>query len=160
MKDNHNYTLGDVLKIDNYLFELASYEVSKGLMKVPSTVEDVVELNPKMQKQFVYFKSLIRTGECTLEELEGLVVKRHGSYYSPDRNLTFSEAMSKILEEPEPYQDIEEDDLIYGKEGDDDDFLKMIALSMKRSIKNMDDKLLEIAEEELNKDKDEIKGEE
>ena len=90
------YTLNDILKIDQYLMNIAAYEVSYGLMKHPDNIDAAIEFNKKTINQFKQFKMMIKNNECTLEELEQMVIRRHGAISDPYSKMSFDEALSAI----------------------------------------------------------------
>lgn len=90
------YTLNDILKIDQYLMNIAAYEVSAGLMKHPDNIDAAMEFSRKTINQFKQFKMMIKNNECTLDELEQMVIRRHGAISDPYSKMSFDEALSAI----------------------------------------------------------------
>jgi len=75
-----NSHLDDVFKIDQLLHQLASYEVTGGKMVVPSSFEEVYELNKKTADKFNYFKMLIQKGECSIDFIKERVLRKNGPF--------------------------------------------------------------------------------
>ena len=80
-----DFFIEDVQKWDSRLFQLASYEVTSGLMVVPSSQEEILELQKKIASKFNYFKRLIQLGEITIDELSKSVFARNGAIFGLDK---------------------------------------------------------------------------
>jgi len=100
------YTLNDILKMDQYLMNISAYEVSAGLMYHPHDVDSAMQFNRKVIKQFQQFKLMIQNNECTLEEVEQMVIRRHGAIADPYSKMSFNEALEAIsMEDKNAFND-------------------------------------------------------
>jgi len=88
------YTLNEALLIDQYILNLASYETSNGLMIPINDVESLIKMQKETQLRFYQFKKMIRNGECTIEELERMVIDKNGPIYSSLNKMTYMEVAS------------------------------------------------------------------
>ena len=79
-KFNMRHTFDEVMKLDQSLQYLASYELSHGKMIVPKSMEEMMELNAKIAEKFNYFKALIHSGECTFDFIKNSVLAKNGPY--------------------------------------------------------------------------------
>jgi len=79
-KFNMRHTFDEVMKLDQSLQYLASYELSHGKMIVPKSMEEMMELNAKIAEKFNYFKTLIQSGECTFDFIKNSVLAKNGPY--------------------------------------------------------------------------------
>lgn len=59
--------------------QMAMYETSNGRAFVPKSPDDLIAFQTKVSNTFNYFKSLIRNGESTLDELANIVSNRWGA---------------------------------------------------------------------------------
>jgi len=82
-KKNNNmkkYSFDEIHKLDKALYELASYEVTKGMMPIPHNFEEAVELQNKSADKFNEFKKLIQKGECTFSFIKQRVLAANGPH--------------------------------------------------------------------------------
>lgn len=79
-KYNMRHTFDEVMKLDQSLQYLASYELSQGKMVIPKSMEEMMELNAKIAEKFNYFKTLIQNGECTFDFIKNSVLAKNGPY--------------------------------------------------------------------------------
>jgi len=87
------YSLHDILLIDQYIMELASYESSKGLLLYPTDIDSLIKLQQSTRSNFNQFKKMIQNNECSIEELEQMVINRYGPIPNADSNMTFEETI-------------------------------------------------------------------
>ena len=92
-------TFDDVMKLDQSLQYLASYEVTGGKMIVPTSAEAFAELNIKIAQKFNYFKKLIQTGECNLDFIKFQVLYKNGPYQQDRSDLDISGEKFKMQNE-------------------------------------------------------------
>jgi hypothetical protein len=103
---NEDISTEDIYKWDNQLFQLASYEVTGGLMILPSSIEEAMELQQSIFKKFNYFKRLIQIGESTLEELHESVLRKNGAIFGVEKQKRKEDDIDELVEK------INEKDLI------------------------------------------------
>ena len=102
MAGHKKYSLQEVMRMDQYLMSLAAYESSQGMIALPQDVDTATEFHNDVKQQFNVFKRMIQHNECNLEELEQMVLRRHGPIPNPYARMTMSETLEAItLEEPE-----------------------------------------------------------
>jgi hypothetical protein len=87
----------EVSRIDGILYQLAMYEVSGGMLITPDSIEDVMKFQKKIASRFNYFKSLIRSGECTIEFLRSNVLNKNGPFIQ--EQLSEEDVIDKLIEE-------------------------------------------------------------
>jgi hypothetical protein len=124
MAAERKYSFNDIMQIDQWLMQFASYEASKGFLKIPTSMEDMVELQKQTSNNFRYFKRLIQTNECTLEDIEQMVIKRHGAVPLSNKTKTISQALSEICNKQQ------------GDDKDATEIEKSILLALTESFKN------------------------
>ena len=95
------YSIREVMQMDQLLFQLATYEATQGLAFVPSDMDDALSIQKTIAKQFNFFKRMIQNGECTLEELQQLVVTRNGPIANKYHNSSFDESLEMMSQDPE-----------------------------------------------------------
>ena len=74
------YSFDEVIKMDQALHQLAAYEVTHGMIIVPKTQEEFLELSDKIAKKFNYFKTLIRNKECNFQFIKDNVLQKNGPF--------------------------------------------------------------------------------
>lgn len=84
-------TFDEVIRMDQELQYLASYEVTRGKIYVPKSIEEIIELNAKIAAKFNYFKGLIRSGECSFEFIKNSVLAKNGPYPQSNQAVDYSE---------------------------------------------------------------------
>lgn len=94
------YTIHDAMQMDQRIMGLASYEVSEGMMRIPSDMDDMSSFQREMMAQFKQFKQMVQRDECSISDIEQMVILRHGPVVNPYAKLTMSEALKKISETP------------------------------------------------------------
>jgi len=58
--------------------ELASYESTKGLLVHPTSIDSLIKIQEETRLRFCQFKQMVRNGECTIQELEQMVINKYG----------------------------------------------------------------------------------
>jgi hypothetical protein len=101
MTKHKRYSLPEIMQMDQYLMNLAAYESSEGMITVPQTIDDAIKFQQTIKHQFNVFKRMIQCNECTLEELEQMVLRRHGPIPNPYSNMTIDETLEEISKEEE-----------------------------------------------------------
>lgn len=94
------YTIHDAMQMDQRIMGLASYEVSEGMMRIPSDIDDISSFQKEMMAQFKQFKQMVQRDECSINDIEQMVILRHGPVVNPYAKLTMSESLKKISETP------------------------------------------------------------
>lgn len=126
-------SINDVFYIDQLLHQLASYEVTRGLIVVPKSVEEAMELQQKTADKFNYFKTLIRKGECTIDFIKYQVLKKNGPY-PQEKELSIDDPnlIDKIADWKQPSQsDVAPNDAEFIKS-----VIKLFGPDMSESEKN------------------------
>lgn len=100
MTISRKYNLQEVINMDQYVMRLAAYESTQGMINMPKGIDDMIEFQKETQRQFNFFKRMIQNSECTLDELEQMVLTRHGPVPNPYRNQSMGDALKKMAEEP------------------------------------------------------------
>jgi hypothetical protein len=75
-----NPSLDEVFRVDQLLYQLASYEVSGGKLIVPNSIEAAFKFQKKTAEKFNYFKSLIQKGECSIDFIKNKVLTKNGPF--------------------------------------------------------------------------------
>lgn len=78
------YSFDEVLKIDQALQQLAAYEVTRGMIVIPKSQEEFIELQEKIANKFNYFKGLIKNKECTFQFIKQKVLEENGPFPKAD----------------------------------------------------------------------------
>ena len=113
MFPKRKFTLQEVIQMDQYLMQLASYEASRGMMRMPSSMEEFVSIQEETANNFKYFKRLIQTQECNFDELEQMVISRYGALPSANKTNTLNETLKEICEKKEDEEPTTEDLIIF-----------------------------------------------
>lgn len=100
MVNKIRYSLSDVIKMDQYLMSLAAYEASEGMLSMPYDMDSALEFQSAVTKNFRNFKRMIKRDECTIDEIEQMVISKHGPIINPYRNMTTSQALDAMANEP------------------------------------------------------------
>lgn len=79
--------------MDQYIMELASYESTKGLLLYPTDIDSLIKLQQSTRSNFNQFKKMIQNNECSIDELEQMVINRYGPIPNADSNMTFEETI-------------------------------------------------------------------
>jgi hypothetical protein len=91
-------TFEEVIYLDNNLYQLAIYEVTKGQIVIPKSMPQLIKLQDKIADKFNYYKRQIQSGECTYEFIKWHILGTYGAY--PQSNtLDYDELTSYIGEE-------------------------------------------------------------
>ena len=90
------YSLREIMAMDQLLFQLATYETTCGLAFIPEDMDQLLEINKSIAKKFNFFKRMIQNSECTLDELQQLVIAKNGPIPNEYHNLTFDESLDKM----------------------------------------------------------------
>jgi septum formation inhibitor MinC len=93
------YNLNQIIMMDQHLMGLAAYELSQGMKILPLTQDELIDFNRRINKQFVQFKKMIQLNECTFDELEQMVLRRHGAVPNPYANMSMDEVLEEISNE-------------------------------------------------------------
>jgi len=81
-----SYSFEDVKKLDNALYHLASYVTTKGLILVPKSEEDMLDMEDRIARKFNELKRKIQLGECTFEFLKEDILSRYGPFTASEHN--------------------------------------------------------------------------
>jgi hypothetical protein len=103
MDNKKRYTLEEVKQMDDYLLQLAAYDVSNGMLKIPKYIDDAIEIQNKIIKRFNYFKRLIRNGSCSFEFIEQTTLYKNGPFEQPKIDDTDPDYIEKMLKEQEQF---------------------------------------------------------
>jgi hypothetical protein len=124
----------DTRTIDTMLFELAMYDITKGLLPIIDSKEAYQKLSIDAVKRFNYFKRQIQLGEYTFDSIRDDVLTRNGPYYQ--KNLTDDEIIDDLLvpKKDKPVEVMtrnQANDAIIAME-------EMIRILKRNSVKNLD----------------------
>lgn len=72
------YSFDDIIRMDQDLHQLAMYEVTKGMIVIPKSQDEFIDLQTKIANTFNYFKGLIQKKECTFEYIQKTVLEKNG----------------------------------------------------------------------------------
>ena len=75
------HSFDETSKLDQSLYQLALYDVTRGRVAIIKNMEKAFELKEKTAKRFNYFKSLIQNGDCTFDFIRDDVLSRNGPYH-------------------------------------------------------------------------------
>jgi len=99
----NRYTFDDVGKLDNDIYQLALYEVTKGKLALPKGMEQLAIIQEKIAQRFNYYKMVIRSGECTIEFIRHTVFAKYGPFpeetSNPDGELNYDDITRYVREE-------------------------------------------------------------
>ena len=101
MSAYRRYSFEEVSRLDRDLFQLASYDITNGLLIIPETPEEEAEQARKTITRFNQLKRLIQTGECTYEYIHDTILARCGAYYHKELHRTIDEEIDSVIEEAE-----------------------------------------------------------
>ena len=87
--------------MDQYIMELASYESTQGMLIYPTDFESILKLQEKTRSNFHQFKKMIQNNECSIEELEQMVINRHGPIPNANSKMTFQETIEHYANKPD-----------------------------------------------------------
>lgn len=93
--NNGKFSFEDALKYDQLVYQLATYDVSNGLIFVPKDLTELAVYQSDIAKKFNYFKHLIKTGEITYLELSQSIAMRHGPFRN-EKSLTDDELIEDV----------------------------------------------------------------
>jgi len=91
--------------MDQLLFQLANYEATSGLAFVPGDIDEAVSIQKAIAQKFNFFKRMIQNGECTIEELQQLVIMRNGPIPHENKNKSFDESLELVLKNSQVEKD-------------------------------------------------------
>lgn len=100
-------TFEDVIQIDDALRKLSIYEVSKGMLLLPTSMEEAFEFQQKVINKFNYFKRLIQNGSVSFEQIKCYILDQNGPF-KKQRKLTIDELLINIQQCKQ--DDIEEEE--------------------------------------------------
>jgi len=75
-----DFSYEDVTKLDNALFQLASYDVTHGMIIVAKSQKEADTHHIKAIQRYNYFKRLIQRGSCTFDFIKNDVLSRNGAF--------------------------------------------------------------------------------
>lgn len=114
MKDPRHYTFVETMERDFQLNQLASYDVTKGLVLICKTSEEELALRKTIVERFNYFKRGIQTGEYTLAQLKDHILSKYGAYKqkatTTEEEIAALEKISYLPLTPDDESDVEERD--------------------------------------------------
>ena len=98
-------TFNEVSQLDNDLYQLALYTVTKGKMVLPKSMPEMIDLQDKIVGKFNYYKTQIQSGECTFNFIKWSVLGKYGPYPQPksknNDEWSYDDITSYIREEDE-----------------------------------------------------------
>jgi hypothetical protein len=102
---NNDPNFSDAMILDQALYQIAAYDFARGLIMVPETADQAIDMQKGIAKRFNYFKRLIQNNEVSLLDLQQSVVERNGPFPSKTHNMTPEEAIDKVIEESMEQED-------------------------------------------------------
>jgi hypothetical protein len=107
-KDGFNVPYGpfyeDAINSDNYIYKMAIYDVSDGLLPTNYSEDKTIEFQEAVNKRFNIFKKQIQSGETTINELSKFIALKNGPYKKI--KLTKEQIMDDIIKgSREPIKD-------------------------------------------------------
>jgi hypothetical protein len=82
-RNMRKYSFEEIALLDQALFNLASYDVTGGLMVIVESPEEAHKLRDKIINRFNYFKQLIQRGSCSFDYIRNTVLDANGPFYHP-----------------------------------------------------------------------------
>ena len=76
-------SFNEAVKLDALLFNLATYDMSKGLAYIPDSADGFIEFQKSIAQKFNYYKRLIQIGEMTFEDIQQSIVEKNGPFLQP-----------------------------------------------------------------------------
>jgi len=70
----------EIIELDQAIYQLASYEVSHGLIDIIKTQQESMAIQIKVARKFNYFKDLIRNHGMSLEFIKNTVLNKNGPF--------------------------------------------------------------------------------
>lgn len=104
MDKNQKYTFEEVMKLDEALRQLATYDVTEGMLYVSTDIEDLNRLQINIAKRFNYFKKLIQKGSCSFEFIKQTVLEKNGPFKQPKLDKDDPDYIYKLLEQQKSFQ--------------------------------------------------------
>ena len=93
------HTFEEVANLDDALYNLAMYDVTKGRLFLPKSMDEAIDLQQNTAEKFNYFKGLIQAGECTFEFIKWDVLQRNGPFPREDSvNIDDKDFVKQITE--------------------------------------------------------------
>ena len=102
---NTETNFGDAMQIDMAIYQLAAYDFANGLLMVPETADQCIEMQKGIAKKFNYFKKSIQNNEITFEEIQRSVINKNGPF--PIKKMTSDEIVDKVMEDSKINEDIQ-----------------------------------------------------
>jgi len=101
----------EIMRLDKALHQLAIYDVTKGMIVIPHSLDEAMSFQDKVANRFNYFKRLIQNGECTFNFIKWSVLQENGPFIQKKLDLDDPDFINKSLtmQEPkEPKEDTKE----------------------------------------------------
>jgi len=70
----------EIIELDQAIYQLASYEVSNGLIDITKTQQESLDIQVKVAQKFNYFKNLIRNHGMSYEFIKNTVLNKNGPF--------------------------------------------------------------------------------
>jgi len=75
---NKSFDFNQASDMDQELYQLASYDVCKGVILTPNNPAEIDKLEREIIAKFNYFKNLIKSGECTFDFIRDDILNKYG----------------------------------------------------------------------------------
>ena len=105
-----HYTFNEVFELDEILYKLAMYEVTKGKIHLLQEMDKLLEVQTECVNKFNYFKDLVRSGECTIQSLKDSVLYKNGPYCQTDNDIPIDNP-EKLIEKMEQEETDDKQDI-------------------------------------------------
>ena len=96
MSDFPNFQ--EAMQADQAIYQLAAYDVAKGLIIIPESADQVVDIQRGIAQRFNYFKRLIQNSETTFSDIHKTVVAKYGPFPNRGHNMSVDEFIKEIEE--------------------------------------------------------------
>ena len=78
-----NYSFENIKRLDIVLYQIAYYDVTKG-MSIVNETENLLDLQNNIARKFNVMKSMVKRGECTVDFFKDRVYEKYGPFKNND----------------------------------------------------------------------------
>jgi len=109
MNIGNDHDFSEAMQIDQAIYQLAAYDTARGLILMPDSAEQAMDMQKDIAKRFNYFKRLIQNSEISFSELHRTIVEKNGPYPNKQHNLTTEQMIEDVIKNPKPQDPIDEE---------------------------------------------------
>ena len=91
-----DHLFDEIVRRDQELYSLATYEVAHGRIMVFSDPEKMMDIKTKVADKYNYFKTLIQKGECSFDFIKKTVLMKNGAVL---QDLTMDQYIKDIIDD-------------------------------------------------------------